>query len=316
MNPSSLLSSSNIMAAVANDSFTVGLRGLDERLSVTLRHDVYPAIDPQEHYDAQTFKNEVVLVTGASKGIGAGIALGFARGGAAVVLMARQQSTLDDSQAEILKAVPEARTLTIVADVVDWKASEAAVEAAVTHFGRLSVLVCNAGTTTKLETPITDKDPEAWWRTFEVNVRGVFNFARAALPYLKDSKGYFFALGSGGAQVRMRGGSDYNTSKHAVNRFVEYVALENSEVKAITLNPGRIATALADAAGLTGPGSTFVASDTVELPVATILYLAAGKADWLSGRYVSCNWDLAEVESDYKAKILEKDVLVNKLSMP
>ena len=85
-------------------------------------------------------------------GIGAGIALGFARTGAAVVLVARQQSTLEESEAEILKAVPGARTLTVVADVIDWRASEAAVEAAVKHFGRLSVLVCNAGTTTKMET--------------------------------------------------------------------------------------------------------------------------------------------------------------------
>ena len=53
---------------------------------------------------------------------------------------------------------------------------------------------------------------------------------------------------------------------------------------AVAVNPGRIATAFADAAGLTGPGSTFVATDAIELPVATILYLAAGNADWLSGR--------------------------------
>lgn len=54
----------------------------------------------------------------------------------------------------------------------------------------------------------------------------------------------------------------------------------------LALHPGRIATALADAAGLTGPGSTFVSTDKVELPAATILYLAAGKANWLSGRRV------------------------------
>ncbi|VDB92276.1 unnamed protein product [Peniophora sp. CBMAI 1063] len=304
------------MASLPNDSLTAGLRGLDERLPVTIRHDIYPTIDPQELYEAQTFKNDVVLVTGASKGIGAGIALGFAKAGAAVVLVARQQSTLDDSEAEILKAVPGARTKTIVADVTDWKASEAAIDAAVKHFGRLSILVCNAGTTTKLETPIIEKDPDAWWKTFEVNVRGVFNFARAALPHLKESKGSFFALSSGGAQVRMRGGSDYNTSKHALNRFVEYVALETPEIAAFTINPGRIATALADAAGLTGPGSSFVGTDTIELPTATLLYLASGRANWLSGRYLSCNWDLSEIESDWKAKVLEKDALVNKLSIP
>jgi len=56
--------------------------------------------------------------------------------------------------------------------------------------------------------------------------------------------------------------------------------------------------------------------DTIGLPVATILYLAAGKADWLNGRFVSACWDLGEVEHDWKEKILENNALVCKLAIP
>jgi NADP-dependent 3-hydroxy acid dehydrogenase YdfG len=86
------------------------------------------------------------LVTGASQGIGATMALFFAKAGAAVTLVARRQEALDETKSNILSQVKDAQVLAFMADVKDSKGAEDAVKATVEHFGRLDVLVANAGT--------------------------------------------------------------------------------------------------------------------------------------------------------------------------
>ena len=160
---------------------------------------VYPTIDPRGHYANQTFAGKVVLVTGASRGIGREIALQYARAGASVVLVGRQESTLAETREIILAEVPGAVNKVLVkpADVKDWEVAEDIVKDAVGTFGRLDILVPNAGALTKLDKGprcyyrhvfgfeteqfregLKDKDPVDWWNTFEVNIRGVFNFVR------------------------------------------------------------------------------------------------------------------------------------------
>jgi hypothetical protein len=63
-------------------------------------------------------------------------------------------------------------------------------------------------------------------------------------------------------------------------------------------------------------GGSFPANSTVELAASTIQYLTSGKADYLSGRYVSAQWDLGEVERDWREKIIAQNCLVSKLSIP
>jgi len=63
-------------------------------------------------------------------------------------------------------------------------------------------------------------------------------------------------------------------------------------------------------------GRCFPANSTVELAASTLQYLTSGKADYLSGRYVSADWDLGEVERDWKEKIMTQNCLVSKLSIP
>jgi NAD(P)-dependent dehydrogenase (short-subunit alcohol dehydrogenase family) len=106
---------------------------------------VYPTIDPKVHYDAQTFANKVVLITGASRGIGAQIALQYARAGASLSLVARTQAALDASKDAVLRERPSAQVLTFPADVRDVKRAEEVVAATVARFGRLDILVANAG---------------------------------------------------------------------------------------------------------------------------------------------------------------------------
>jgi NAD(P)-dependent dehydrogenase (short-subunit alcohol dehydrogenase family) len=106
---------------------------------------VYPFIDPKVHYDAQTFAGKVVLITGSSRGIGLETALHFARAGASLTIVARKQEALEASRDTILRERPSAQVLTFQADVRDVKKAEEAVAATVTRFGRLDILVANAG---------------------------------------------------------------------------------------------------------------------------------------------------------------------------
>ena len=98
------------------------------------------------HYDEQTFANKVVLITGASRGIGAQIALQYALAGASLTLVARTQAALDASKDAILRERPSAQVLTFPVDVRDVKKAEEVVAATVAHFGRLDILVVNAAT--------------------------------------------------------------------------------------------------------------------------------------------------------------------------
>jgi NAD(P)-dependent dehydrogenase (short-subunit alcohol dehydrogenase family) len=87
--------------------------------------------------------------------------------------------------------------------------------------------------------------------------------------------------------------------------------LEYPGIKVFSVNPGAVKTDMYDEAG-----TSFPVDSTVELAASTIQYLTSGKADYLSGRYVSAQWDLGEVERNWKNKIIAQDGLVSKLSIP
>jgi len=285
--------------------------GITEDLPVTAKHDIYPFIDPAKHYKAQSFRGKVVLVTGASRGIGQEAALDFAKAGAHLVITARKQETLDETKKAILSVRPEAQVLTFVADVVDSARAQAAVEATVKQFGHLDVLVANAAMLRPMDKGFAEKDPNGWWNVFEVNLRGAYNYIHYAIPELVKTGGTIIATTSAAAQIRLPSASEYSISKFALNRFIEYVVLENPGVKAYAVHPGVVKTAMNIESGMDLP-----AQDSVELPAAVFLHLASGKAEYLNGRYVSVNWDLEEVESKWKDKIISGHELVAKLSIP
>ena len=105
---------------------------------------VYPTIDPKVHYDAQTFSGKVVLITGASRGIGEEIALQYARAGANLTLVARSQAGLEATRDAILRERPSAQVLVFPGEVQDVAKAEEAVATTVRQFGRLDILVANA----------------------------------------------------------------------------------------------------------------------------------------------------------------------------
>ncbi|KAJ7142670.1 hypothetical protein C8R44DRAFT_726004 [Mycena epipterygia] len=112
--------------------------------------------------------------------------------------------------------------------------------------------------------------------------------------------------------MRMPFASSYVVSKHALNRLNEYIHAEHPEVKTFSLNPGAIKTSMAENNPEAGPWLI----DTLQLPAAACLRLTSGSEDWLTGRYVSANWNLDEVESDWKTRIIGQEALVNRLHIP
>ena len=147
----------------------------------TARHDTYPAINPAN----ANLAGKVVLITGASKGIGKNIALAFAQAGiTGIALFAR--SNLHATEAACLAAQRPGHPLKVLSLSVDTtdsaKVTDAAekVEAA---FGRVDFIINNAGYMEPFRL-IADTDPEEWWKTWTVNVLGTYHVTRAFLPLL------------------------------------------------------------------------------------------------------------------------------------
>ncbi|KAH9032743.1 hypothetical protein EDB84DRAFT_1270510 [Lactarius hengduanensis] len=184
---------------------------------------VYSTIDPKEAFANQTYRGKVVLITGASRGIEQETAITYAMAGANVTIAGLSQETLDKTAAAIHAAVSGAQVLVVPVDVGDPKATEAAVQATLERFGRLDVLIPNAGALSNFDQKLGDKDPGRWWNTFEVNVRG--STIPASLPALEKTSGRIMVISSSGAQLRVPYASGYTTSKHPINRLVEFIAL-------------------------------------------------------------------------------------------
>ncbi|TFY80066.1 hypothetical protein EWM64_g3943 [Hericium alpestre] len=286
-----------------------------EFVPVTERHDVYPAISPEPHFANKTFKGKVVFLAGASKGIGREIATFYAKAGASVTVTARQQKPLDELRTDILRQVPNAQVLTVSVDVTKIKDVEAAVKATVETFGKLDIALANAGAIGRGERLLAEEDPDEWWGVMEVNIRGVYNVAHTTLPHLVKTKGYFFATASLASQQRVPKFSSYQLSKHALNRLIELIALEYPDVKVFALHPGLVKTDLSLKNAERGGYLDWLV-DTPQLAAATALYLSAGKADWLCGRFVMSTWDLEELERNWKSKILDEEALINRLAVP
>jgi 3-oxoacyl-ACP reductase-like protein len=106
---------------------------------------VYPAIDPQQLYAAQAYQGKVVLVTGASRGIGQEISLQYARAGATLAITARAEDALEETKRAILAAVPSAQVLVHTADVRDVQSVERVVQVVLARFEKLDILIANAG---------------------------------------------------------------------------------------------------------------------------------------------------------------------------
>jgi len=292
----------------------------DQFLPLTAHHAVYPAIDPAAALRGSA-SGKVVFLSGASQGIGQATAVAFARAGAAgIYITARSVRGLEDTKRKVLEANPDTKCEYSLCDVTDEQQVKAAIADCVRRFGAIDVADANAGYLDKWS-KIGESDPESWWRTWKVNIRGAYHVIRHAMPHLIDSArrhsangrsgGYLILLSSVGAQRLTPGASDYQTTKHAINRLCEFVNVDHGEdgIKCFAIHPGGVPTTL----GKNMPKEMHAhLVDSPDLAAGFIVWLCSGRADWAKGRYLSSNWDVDEL-SQFKDRILQNDLLVNRL---
>lgn len=164
--------------------------------------------------------DQVILITGAARGIGAETAKALAARGARLILTDLDRAALDETAA----AIGEDKVLAVVADVCDLASMEAAVAAGVERFGRLDTAVANAGIASYGS--VLNTDPKAFKRVMDINVLGVFHTARAALPALIESQGYVLVVSSLAAFTAAPGLAAYNASKAGAEHFANALRLE------------------------------------------------------------------------------------------
>lgn len=273
---------------------------------VTNHHDTYPAISPS-HAD---LRGKSVLVTGASKGCGRATAVSLAQAGCTRIAIAAR-SSLDDVVAAVKDAARDKTAeMQVVAVKVDVTSAESMAAAAATvsdaFGGVLDAVVANAG---YLENGrlMHEADPDEWWYSWEVNVKGVFLTAKYFLPMLLRSETKLFvAVSSVAAHLLRPSASAYQVNKFAVVRFVEFVQEEYGPqgIVAVSVHPGGVKTDLA----LGMPQYLHESLiDTPGLFADSIVWLAHKRREWLAGRFVNACWDLGELEGK-KEDVVARDL--------
>ena len=167
-----------------------------------------------------SISGKVVLITGGAAGVGAEVARRLHAKGAKLVLTDLDQAGLG----EISTALGADRVHTAVADVRDLTAMQSVAAAAVERFGGIDVVVANAGIVSYGS--VLQVDPAAFRRVLEVNVVGVFNTVRAALPSVIERRGYVLVVSSLAAYAASPGLAAYNASKAAAEQFANALRLE------------------------------------------------------------------------------------------
>lgn len=229
-----------------------------------------------------------VLITGASRGIGAAAARIFADAGASLVLMARSGDAIDALAEEI---GPRARTFT--GDVARFSDMEGAVKLAHSTFGRLDVLIGNAGVIAPIG-PLAEADPDAWGQTIDINLKGVFNGMRAAMPVMQAAGGgTILTVSSGAAHNALDGWSAYCASKAGAAMLTNSAHLEGAHhgLRVMGLSPGTVATQMQRDIKASGINriSTLDWSEHIppEWPAHALLWMCSPAADAHLGRELS-----------------------------
>lgn len=184
---------------------------------------------------------KVVLITGGSRGAGLATAHRLGAAGAAVSLVARDWATLNAAVDGLLEK--GLRAMGRVGDVTDPTSMDAAVVATEQEYGGLDVLVNNAGI--GRYGPVAEQSPAEWRQVIEVNLLGVFNATRVALPALRRrGGGQIIAISSGAARQGYPNMSAYCSSKAALEGFMRALAAEVADepIKCATIVPGGILT--------------------------------------------------------------------------
>jgi len=230
---------------------------------------------------------KTVLITGASRGIGAEAARVFANAGANVALLARSQDDIAALAGEIGE-----QAIAIPCNVARYSEMSSAVATVVQVFGGLDVLINNAGVVDPIS-HLGDADPDAWGQLIDINVKGVFNGIHAALPALKNGGGSVLTISSGAAHNAIEAWSAYCASKAAVNMMNRSLHLEEASngIRAIGLSPGTVATDMQRKikdSGINPVSQLDWDSHTpADWPAKCLLWMCSAEADTYCGEEIS-----------------------------
>jgi len=182
---------------------------------------------------------KTILITGASRGLGAAMARIAAEMGAAVVINARSEGALEEVAAEIEQG--GGTVLAVPGDVSKQADCAALVERTMARFGRLDALINNAGILEPVN-PIAKADPAAWEYNLLVNVLGPMMLIQAAIPHLRERNGRVINVSSGAAVSAVPGWAAYCASKGALNQITRVLAKEEPAITAVAVRPGVVDT--------------------------------------------------------------------------
>lgn len=186
----------------------------------------------------ELFKDKVALITGGTKGIGRGIAEALLQEGMKVAITGRDAARTATAAREICNDGHS--ILAVEADVRDYKSQQEAVDAVIKKFGKIDVLIANAGIG-HFEN-ISDMTVAQWNETIDTNLTGVFYSVKASLAAIKDSKGYIITISSLAGANFFKKGTAYNASKFGLTGFSQALMLDvrQDDVKVTTIMPGSV----------------------------------------------------------------------------
>lgn len=184
--------------------------------------------------------NKVAYITGGSKGIGFGIAKNLIANGMKVAISSRTMKAA--KQAADLLSTDTSMVLAIESEVSSLSSETKAVKAVIDHFGKLDVLVANAGV--GHFAPIDSLTAEQWKETIDTNLTGVFNSVKASIDSLKQTEGYIITVASLAGTNFFESASAYNASKFGLVGFTQAIMLDLRKygIKVTTIMPGSVAT--------------------------------------------------------------------------
>ncbi len=245
------------------------------------------------------FDQKVVIVTGASSGIGLAAAAAFARDGARVVLVGRNQAALDDAVGTVTAGVAAGSTMAVscAADITAADAPDRIVQSALEHFGGIDVLVNAAGVIAT--GTIESTSDEVWDAMMGVNLRAPFRLMRAATSHLKARKGAVVNVSSVNGLRSFAGVLAYNVSKAGMDHLTRCAALEMAPhgVRVNAVNPGVTVTNLHRRSGMDETQyAAFLQRSKETHPMgrpgnpeevaSLIVYLASDRAAWMTGETI------------------------------
>ncbi|RFU26971.1 hypothetical protein B7463_g9363, partial [Scytalidium lignicola] len=286
----------------------------DYDVTETVHNDSYPAIDPTK----ADYTGKAIFITGGSRGMGRSMVLSFAKAGASYIA-AGARSDMAQLAKDVEAAAKGAnrtppKFLPVKLEVSDPKSVEDAAVTVEKEFGRLDVLVNNAGIMGEFA-DIGLSNPEIWWETFNINLRGPYLVFRAFYSLLVKTKtSYVVNVSSVGAHIVTPALSAYQTSKLALLRISQFIDKAHREqgIICFAIHPGNVPTDM-----LGGPDGVSeelkpVFVETPELSADTIVFLGNERREWIGGRYINCTWDMPQLlaKKDY---IVEGDKLTVKL---